>query len=392
MRQARPMAIAAFTATVVLTIVAAWAAFVVIPPRWGELSPSDLFFPIIALPFSATGTFIAIRRPGHRVGSLLSLLGISFAIQAVGWLYAEYTLYVEPGGLPGGHYAAWFTNWSWVPSISLLALMCMVFPDGRPHSPRWAPVVKSMPVLAVLGTIGWAFAPGALEEYPDLQNPVALEGPLGWTLGTLQLFFLLSLVGVVLSFLSLLLRYRRADSEQRQQIKWLSVATFPLTVAMVSGFLVWGPFQDTLLLVALISMPIAIAIAILKYRLYDIDVVINRALVYGVVSAALAAAYLGSVALLQLLLPTGGNDLAVAASTLAAAALFAPLRNRVQSAVDTRFYRGRYEAAQVVEEFSLRLRDETDLDELEADLLDVLTHTVQPSHASLWIRRSAEVS
>ena len=181
----------------------------------------------------------------------------------------------------------------------------------------------------------------------------------------------------------------------RQQMKW-----FVLAVGIIAGVILVGgvitalglsgdtgdAIGGVLFMVGVIAMPVSITIAILRYRLYDIDVVINKTLVYGALSALLALAYIGLVALLQAVLPTRGNDLAVAASTLAAAALFAPLRRRIQSFVDQRFYRRRYDAAHTIEEFSARLRDEVDLEELRSDLLDVVGSTMQPAHASLWLR------
>jgi hypothetical protein len=272
----------------------------------------------------------------------------------------------------------------------------LFFPDGKLPSPRWRPVAWLVLANAALAVAPFAFGPGPLRDFSEglpVVNPVGIEG----SAVLLHLFsrtsFLLLIPISLALILSFFVRFRRVRGEERQQIKWVSygVALFALAVIVASA---WPSLDGTLVggalfLVGFLAIPSAMALAILKYRLYDIDVVINRTLVYGALSVTLALVYFGSIALLQeiLIVFTGQkSQLAVVASTLLIAALFNPIRYRTQSLVDRRFYRKKYDAEQVLANFSGNLRDETDLATLSEDMLVVVRETVQPEHASLWFR------
>ena len=245
--------------------------------------------------------------------------------------------------------------------------------------------VGAMSALA----LGYGFEPGRLEDYERVANPLGVAGSVADTLKVVG--FPAFALAAVLSMASLVLRFRRSVGIERQQIKWMATAATLVVFAwLATAFLdgVFGVNASYVLQVTLVAIPAAAAIAVLRYRLYDLDLVVNRTLVYGALTATLAGTYLGSVLLLQLALDsvTSGSSLAVAVSTLAVAALFRPARNRIQRLVDRRFYRRKYDAAQTLEAFGHRLREEVELDALGRELRDVVSRTVQPAHVSLWLR------
>jgi hypothetical protein len=240
--------------------------------------------------------------------------------------------------------------------------------------------------------IGYAFAPGPLEDYPRVDNPLGIEGAGSDVLKAFRVLgFPLFMVAAIASGASLVVRFRRSNGVERQQVKWMAAAaTFTVAAWITTAIFdqVLGIDISGLLTVGLLALPAATAIALLRYRLYDLDVVVNRTLVYGALTATLVAAYLGLVLLFQLLLEplTASSDLAIAGSTLAVAALFRPARNRIQELVDRRFYRRRYDAGRTVEAFSVRLRDQVALDALSDELRDVAQRTLEPAHVSLWLK------
>jgi hypothetical protein len=283
----------------------------------------------------------------------------------------------------------------------------MLFPDGKLPSRRWRPLSWLTGVTLVSVSLLVALSPAPLQSLGGTQNPFALDLP-SWVADATYVILPLLPLCMLASAASLVARYRRAVGEQRQQIKWIAFAAVIVVLmylaAMVSSFVFpsWGWFSagspwwmDLLAYAALsslVAIPVAVGFAVLKYRLYDIDLVINRALVYAPLSATLAGAYLGSVVVLQSLLRelTGGeSQLAIVASTLAIAALFAPLRRRMQAFVDRRFYRRKYDAAKTLEAFSVRLREETDLGILSEHLVGVVGETMRPSYVSLWLAPEA---
>ena len=349
----------------------------------------DVVLALGLLTYPTVGLVIASRRPENAIGWLFCAVGVPFALSSACFAYTTYTLGAG-GHLPGGEFTAWLNVWLFLPSLfGLPALLFLLFPDGRLLGPRWRPVVW----LTVAAMIGVAAAPALRPGVmPDAAvhgtvNPVGIHGAdaavdiLEAVAGTA------ALLSIALAVASLVIRFRRSRGVERLQLKWFASAALLFALACLAFLALAGTLEflgQLLILAAFSLIPVAAGAAILRYRLYDIDVVINRALVYGALTATLAAVYLGSVLLIGL--AVGRSGFAVAVSTLAVAALFRPARARIQAAVDRRFYRRRYDAARTLEAFGGRLRDEVDLETLTADLRGVVSDTVQPTRVSLWLR------
>ena len=340
--------------------------------------------------FALIGGLVASRVPSNPVGWLLLATSLSFGtlvfFERLGWHFL-----IADGAVTGRvAWSLWVPNWAWIPAVvPVFIYLPQVFPTGRPLWPRFMRVAL---ITAAVFLVASMLAPGKLENYKAIETPVG--GPDAFT-AIAGVTFVLVALSALASVGSLALRFRRSQGVERQQIKWMWAAGVVLVVSFVASGIVDGYNQDVadvLLLGGLIGIPVAVAVAILRYRLYDIAVVVNRTLVYGSLTATLAVAYLGSVLLLQGLLDpvTSGSSLAVAVSTLAVAALFRPLRSRIQAVVDRRFYRHKYDAARTLEDFSARLREELDLDSLTGELRGVLEETMQPAHVSVWLRPSGE--
>jgi hypothetical protein len=353
----------------------------------------------MVLVFALVGAVVATRMPANPIGWLFCAVGVVMALASATYAYAAYAIIVEPH-LPGEVALAWVSSWIYLPALYGVPLLFLLFPDGRPVCRRWRYVIWLIALGLACHTAGIAIAPGGLRDspVPRIQNPFGVDVE-GLAAGVEITGLVLGLASVVLSTSSLILRWRRARGDERQQLKWFAwaaglLASLPLTGALVSvatdhG---WGAgnylFATLALPVVLATVPVAAGVAILRYRLYDIDVIINRTLVYGALTVTLGSGYLGSVLLLRLALSPliGPSDLAVAGSTLAVAALFRPVRTRIQTLVDRRFYRQRYDAARTLSDFTARLRHELDLDAIGTDLRTSVRRTVNPSHISLWLR------
>ena len=352
-------------------------------------------FPLALTVSALVGGLVASRRPENPIGWFFLGGAACFAFVAFASGYATYGLLTAPGALPGARAMAWPLSWLWVPGVMLL--LCFVplyFPDGRLVSRRWRWMVRFALVFGVFAAVHSALSPGEMQG-SGIVNPLGIEA-LRPVLDLFEtLVFALYFPLLFASAASLVVRFRRSRGEVRQQIKWLALAALAIPV----WFLTNAPVQaaspnlffvmDALVVFALI--PVAAGIAILRYRLYDIDVVINRALVYGALSVTLALVYLGGIAVLQGLfraLTGQESSLAVVASTLLIAALFNPLRRRVQRLIDRRFYRKKYDAAKTLETFNATLRDQVELDVLNGRLVGVIQETMQPDHVSLWLRPS----
>jgi hypothetical protein len=346
----------------------------------------SVFLVALALMFSLVGALIASRHPGNAIGWIFLAVAVSTGLGSLAGSYADRWL-ARGGSQALGETAAWYASLSWIPFILVpCTFLLLLFPDGRLPSRRWRWVAwcAGAGIVSVFVTSG--LVPGPLEDYPQLENPYGIESALLDPLTGLA--FLTVLIGIAGSSASLVVRFRRARGELRHQIKWLALAgaVAGLTVPTASaGIDLWGEAATNVAsMLGVLSLPLAAAIAILRHRLYDIDVVINRTLVYGALTATLGGTYLALVVLAGL--AVGKSDVAIAGSTLAVAALFRPARARIQAAVDRRFYRRRYDAAQTLEAFSARRRDEIDLEALVDDLRGVVRETVQPAHVSLWLR------
>jgi hypothetical protein len=367
------------------------------PPDTGEVSgPGALAFGLMIAAFAALGALVAARRPRNPIGWILVVSPLCLAFTQVARDWYIHTLFADPGSLPLASALMWAANWSWVPGfMPLLTLLLLLFPDGRLPSPRWRPVGWLAAAGMGLLILGYCFAPGALEDYPRVENPLGVEGPAGDVFEVfLALGFPCFAFAAIGSMASLVVRFRGSHGVERQQLKWMAAAAaLVVTAWFVNAFFDQALRTDISLILplALLALPAAVAIAVLRYRLWDLGLVVRRTLVYGALSATLAAWYLGIVLLLQLALEplTSDSGLAIAGSTLAVAALFRPARRRIQGLVDRRFYRRRYDAARTVEGFSARLRDEVELDALSGELREVVRETVQPAHVSLWMRAEA---
>jgi len=350
----------------------------------------DLTFALMLLAFGIIGALVASRRTRSPIGWILCVSPVFLGYSGVAHAWYVHTFYTDPGSLPLAEPLMWAANWAWVPGfLPLLTLLLVLFPDGRPPSRRWS-VVAWLAGLAMSALVlGYAFSPGPLEDYPRVENPLGIGG--GVTEVLQNAGFPLFALAAILCMASLVVRFRRSMGVERQQLKWMAAAAALVVFAwLVNAFLdqVAGVNSSFFLPILLLALPGAAAVAVMRYRLYDLELVVNRTLVYGALTATLAATYLGTVLLLQLALDsvTSGSSLAVAVSTLAVAALFRPARNRIQQLVDRRFYRRKYDATQTLEAFGHRLREEVELEALGRELRDVVHRTMEPAHVSLWLR------
>jgi len=346
-------------------------------------------FALSIVAFGLLGALIVTRRPENRLGWVFTAIAFVHSLGYLAAAVAGYLIYRGPTPEPAGVVLAWAFIWAanlhYVPSGTFVFLL---FPDGRLPSRRWRSVVVLTLASMVGLAVGTATIPGPLLVFTNVQNPFGVDGPLPLALAGVS--FLVGGGCGVASVASLLVRYRRAAGVERQQIKWflyggaVAIATFPVIVGL------GVPITSATYVVsgATIVIAAAAAVAIFRYHLYDIDVLINRTLVYGLTTGGLALAFFALVVALQALLHpfTGGSELAVAGSTLGSVALFQPVRRRAQAGVDRRFYRSRYDAGRTVDDFSVRLRDEVDLEAVRAGLLDAVAETMRPTHASLWLR------
>ena len=377
------------------------AAVVIVLLEGSELGSAEATGAVpLAVSFSAVGAVIVARRPENPVGWVFLFGGLCNSLNAFSWEYSRFALLAADGAWPFGPFLAWLSTWIFAPGFVAFPLTLLLFPTGRLPSRRWRPLLWLIGVGLALTVLPMAVAAWPSKGTGLVVGDTWTNGAVGALAVTLQRAGVAVTVACILaSVISVVLRFRRSAGVERQQLKWLVYAgaiTFFVTVTAspAAPYELPSPASELLSILAplsLPSIPVAVGIAILRYRLYDIDVIINRTLVYGSLTVFLALVYVGAVASLQYVLRTltgggGESQLAIVASTLAIAALFSPFRRRIQSFIDRRFYRRKYDAAKTLQSFSARLRDETDLDSLGGDLVTAVSETVQPAHASLWLR------
>jgi hypothetical protein len=359
-----------------------------------ELLPGLLFVP----GFGTVGAVVASRRPAHPIGWLFLAVSLVSAVAVVSVEYAVYTIVTVPGSLPGRVWVTWVAHWIWPVDLAAISFLVLLVPTGRLPSPRWRPIGWLLGGFWGLMILGNLVASEANMKGIGVAHPIGLDLPY-WTF-----FASLVLAAVALPAVALapFLRLRQATGVERQQLKWLALVVTVTALIALLGFEMMGvgpvlppPLDGAALLLAMagvtIGVPVAIGLAILRHRLYDIDHIINRTLVYGLLTAVLGVVYAGVVLVLGQLF--GGISAeppswAVAGATLTAAALFQPARRRIQTAVDRRFNRRKYNTAKTIEAFSTRLREQIDLDTLSTELLAVVDQTMEPTRVSLWLRPS----
>jgi uncharacterized membrane protein YhdT len=371
-----------------------------------DLTTGSLLGQALFLVFPLVGALIASRRPENPIGWLCLVDGLLWTTTNMLDYHSLYVM-ASPGSVPFPVVLAGVNHWLWVPTVGLLGTyVFLLFPDGRLPSKRWRPLAWLSGVVIASGSLGLMLSPGPLDMPRGIRNPFGLEAAPWVAVAAYAILPLLPLC-MLASALSLVMRYRRSRGDVRQQIKWIAfaaslvaltyliaiVALFihPSEIWFAAGLPLWLDLIEYAALLSITSVPIAIGFAVLKYRLYDIDLIINRTLVYGSLTGALALVYFGGVTVTQALFRniTGQEQLpqlVIVASTLVIAALFNPLRRRIQSFIDRRFYRAKYDARKILEAFSVRLREETDLEALNEELVEVVRETMQPAHVSLWLR------
>ena len=391
-----------FVASVPLLVLARSAH---IPSSWeANLTVGNLLGGALFLTFPLVGALIASRRPRNAIGWILLAEGLLWMLLRMTDYYGLYGV-ARPGSVPFPVGVAGINNFMWVPAVGLLGTyVFLLFPDGRLPSRGWRPLAWLSGTVIMLVSIFVGLAPGPLQNLGGIRNPFGLEGyPWVEAAG----YFVLPLLPLCMlaSVFSLVMRYRRSRGEERQQIKWIAFAAsfvgLLYLIAMVCAFIfpsgawfqagspLWLDLLGYAALISFTLVPIAVGFAVLRYRLYEIDIIINRTLVYGSLTISLALVYVLLVVSLQYVFRTltgGDSQLVIVVSTLVIAALFNPLRRLIQGFIDRRFYRSKYDARKTLEEFGARLRDETDLDSLSEDLVGVVHETVRPAQVSLWLR------
>ena len=391
-----------WAASTVLTIL----GFVLYLISGSRANPGHSGNPLMALTFilfATVGALVVSQHPENKIGWLCCLVALDSALgdNGLGYGYVHYALFGHPGTLPAGRWVAWLTEVINAPSLASAPLLLLLFPSGRLPSARWRPIGWLVVGGAILNGIVAALKPGALDTFPDVPNRLGLPGIGGQVISSLDMVGgavtgLLVLAGAA----SVFWRLWHTQGMERQQIKWFAYNAVLVAIAFVaiivapsltrfptSGGL---PVLDNLIWSLVVAgMPLSIGVAILRYHLYDIDRIINRTLVYGALTVALATAYFSGVVLLQqaFRVVTGQeSNLAVVATTLAIAALFQPLRRRIQAVIDRWFYRSKYDAAQGLASFGTSIRDEVELSRLSSRLVAAAEETMQPAHASLWLK------
>jgi MFS family permease len=396
----RRLALAVFVVTTILFLVG--LGFLVANAIAGEGGLlGSLLYGVITYAFPVVGILVVRHQPRNAVTWILLGIGLSFGLSSAMEGYANAALAAYPGSLPAGAVVAALQSWLWAPAVILMGtFLLLLFPDGRLPSPRWRPVAWLSVVALAVAVFAIVFAPGTLadEGFPELANPLGVPA-LRSVIAVMQVDIIVIPICIVLCGVALVGRFRRSTGIERLQLKWLVAAAATVgivyAVAMVVSIPVpWlqsatpKPVQavQALAIASFALVPIAIGVAILRYRLYDIDRLISRVVSYAIVTAVLVGVYAAVAVGLGTAFGRSGNPVLIAGATLLVAGLFGPLRRRVQAAVDRRFNRHRYDAEMVLGAFSSRLRDELDLDTLTVELASTASSAVQPASVGVWIR------
>ena len=384
----------------------AWGLVALVPPllaagfamrlAWGRGDGNGVAASAVTtlamLGFAVVGALIVTRIAGNALGWIFISIALLLCLINVVGSYADQGLIKDPGSLPAALAAGWLYMWLWFPAVALIVSVPLLYPTGDVPGLRWRWVTRALVVLVALSVVGMAVYPGPVgdasigREWPP--NPLGVEA-LHSLLDLLQPVVDVSLaLLVLLSLMSVVVRFRRSAGDERQQLKLMLFSVAVMVSVLLGTSRTSNAVADFGFAVATLLLPVAVGVAMLKYRLYDVDRIISKTLVYGALTVVLAAAYIGLVLAGQALFSSfaGGSNLAIAASTLVVAALFFPVRSRVQHFVDRRFYRRRYDAQRTLEGFGARLREQVELETLSTDLALVVQETIQPSHVSLWLR------
>jgi len=365
----------------------------------GETKNYELSLVISSLVVVVAGTLIISRQPSNTIGWLLVTGSICMFLAEFVLQWARYSLITRPGALPFGAIAAWLSLWLWTPVIfCFFILLPLLFPTGRPLSAGWRKVIHFAWFEFILTVIMFGLYPGPMEGLEPISNPIELNLPVSIfeTLDLISTISLLALIGLAL--ISVVARYRISQGDERAQMKWFLFAFATLFVNAARGIIAEDlglipalpeGLDNALFTMNIALIVVAIGIAILKYRLYEIDVIIRKTLVYGLLTISLAVVYFGSIALIQgIIQPFSGRDspIGIVISTLTIAVLFSPLRQRIQVAIDRRFYRSKYDKEKILSAFNAGLREQIDLEQTTDQMVRLIQETMMPRHISVWIK------
>jgi len=349
-----------------------------VPASMTDWTVSGVSGQVVNMAVPVTGFVLASRRPENRIGWLFLVAGLGLGLGGFSNPYAVHALVADPGSWPAGRAFAWLSNWIWVVPVAMLAFLFLLFPTGCLRSRRWRPAAWFTGGAFALAAV-WALIAATVQW----AHPLSSSGPGGLATALWWVSAFLISAGLLVGAVALVVRFAKSSGEERLQLKWCAAAALVLVVVFVASIWVNSAAVNVLQSLAFVGLWTAIAVAVLKYRLYDIDRVISRTLAYAIVTGLLVGVYAGLV-LLATQVFRFHSTVAVAASTLAAAALFSPLRQRVQRVVDRRFNRARYDAEQTVASFAARLKDTVDLDSVRGDLAAVVDQALEPAHVSVW--------
>ena len=352
-----------------------------VPASLADWTVSNVSGQVVNMAVPVTGFVLASRRPENRIGWLFLVAGLALGLSGFSNPYALHALVADRGSLPAGLVFAWLSNWIWIIAVAALAFLFLLFPTGQLRSRRWRPAAWFAGGAFAIATVSTLITATRLWAHPFTSSPGSLDGLTA--LLEVMAGFLIS-AGLLVSVVAVVIRFAKSSGEERLQLKWCAAAALVLAVVFVASIWLNSAVVNVLQSVAFLCLWTAIATAVLKYRLYEIDRIISRTLAYAIVTGLLVGLYAGLVLLATHVL-SFSSPVAVAAATLAAAALFSPVRRRVQRVVDRRFNRARYDADRTVALFTAHLKDAVDLDSVQDDLASVVQRALEPAHVSVWI-------